>query len=160
MQFFAYFLALFGLFLYQNRLKIMVVCRILSKKLWIFSVLGIYTNWFLKNEYMQFVQNRESIFLPFKSYEKYMFSCVLGNFFRHFVIINEFLTAKCGFSCAIYLKMYRKMNNTLFISFHVSKWFNYTSYSILFILKNELFRLQYFKMNRKTEIFRIIFQLE
>lgn len=140
MQFFAYFLAFFGLFLYQKRLKSMVVCRILSKKLWIYSILGIYTNRLLKNEYMQFVQNRESIFLPFKSYEKYMFSCVLGNFFGQFVIFNEFLTAKCGFSCVIYIKMYRKMNNTLFISFHVSKWLDYTSYSILFILKNELFR--------------------
>ena len=159
-EFFGYFLTFFRSFSYQNRLKIIVGCMILLKKLCVFSVFGIYTNSISKNEYMQFVQNRESIFLPFKSYWKYMFSCVLGNFFRQFVIINEFLAAKCGFSCAIYLKMYRKMNNTLFISFHVSKWLNYTSYSILFILKNELFRRQFFKMNWKTAFFRIIFQLE
>ena len=117
----AIFRLFFGLFSYQNRLKIMVVCRILPKKLWIYTVFSIYTNRFLKNEYMQFVQNRESIFLPFKSYEKYMFSCVLGNFFGQFVIINEFLTAKCGFSCAIYIKMYRLLNNLFFIRIHFSK---------------------------------------
>ena len=158
MQFFAYFLILFGLFLYQKRLKIIVVCRMLPKKLWIFSVLGIYTNRLLKNEYMQFVQNREFIFLPFKSYEKYMFSCVLGNFFGQFVIINEFLTAKCSFYCAIYLKMYRLLNNSFFIRIHFSKWFNYTLFSLLFILKNELFKPSFFKMNRKILIFGIIFQ--
>ena len=160
MQFFVYFLAFFGLFLYQNRLKIIVVCRILSKKLWVFSVFGIYTNRFLKNEYIQFVQNRESIFLPFKSYEKYMFSCVLGNFFGQFVIINEFLAAKGGFSCAIYLKMYRLLNNSFFILIHFSKWFNYTLFSLLFIFKNELFKPSFFKMNRKILIFGIIFQYE
>lgn len=121
MQFFAYFLALFGLFLYQKRLKIIVVCRMLSKKLWIFSILSIYTNRLRKNEYIQFVQNRESIFLPQKSYLFYMISYVLGNFFGQFVIINEFLTAKCGFSCAIYIKMYRLLNNSFFIRIHFSK---------------------------------------
>ena len=68
----------------------MVVCRILSKKLLIYVIFGNYTNQFLKNEYIQFVQNRESIFLYQKSYEKYMFSYVLDNFFNQFVNMMKF----------------------------------------------------------------------
>ena len=153
-------MAFFGLFLYQNKLKIMVVCRMLSKKLWIFSILGIYTNSISKNEYIQFVQNRESIFLPFKSYLFYMFSCVLGNFFRQFVIFNEILTVKCSFSCAICTTMYILLNNSFFIRIHFSKWLNYTLFSLLFILKNEHFKPSFFKMNGKSLIFGIIFQYE
>jgi hypothetical protein len=68
----------------------MVVCRMLSKKLLIYSIFGNYTNYILKNEYMQFVQNRESIFLYQKSYEKHMIFIVLDNFFNHFVNMMNF----------------------------------------------------------------------
>lgn len=97
MQFFAYFLMFFDLFFVSKRLKIMVAYRMLPKKLLIYVIFGNYTNCILKNEYMQFVQNRESIFLYQKSYEKYMILIIFGNFFGHFVNINEFLAAKCGF---------------------------------------------------------------
>ena len=62
----------------------------LSKKLLIYAIFGNYTNHILKNEYIQFVQNRESIFSYQKSYEKYMFSYVFGNFFKHFVNMMKF----------------------------------------------------------------------
>ena len=68
----------------------MVVCRILSKKLLIYGIFGNYTNQFLKNEYIQFVQNRESIFSYQKSYEKYIIIIVFGNFFNHFANMMKF----------------------------------------------------------------------
>lgn len=68
----------------------MAACRKLPKKLLIYAIFGNYTNRILKNEYMQFVQNRESIFSYQKSYEKYMFSCVFSNFFDHFVNMMKF----------------------------------------------------------------------
>ena len=68
----------------------MVVHRMLSKKLPIYAIFGNYTNCIPKNEYIQFVQNRESIFLYQKSYEKHMVFIVFGNFFKHFVNMMKF----------------------------------------------------------------------
>ena len=68
----------------------MVGCMILSKKLPIYAIFGKYTNCIPKNEYIQFVQNRESIFLYQKSYEKYMIFIVFSNFFNHFVNMMKF----------------------------------------------------------------------
>ena len=68
----------------------MVGCMILSKKLLIYAIFSNYTNCIPKNEYIQFVQNRESIFLYQKSYEKHMIFIVFSNFFNHFVNMMKF----------------------------------------------------------------------
>jgi hypothetical protein len=85
------FSPIFWLVFMLKKLKIIELCRILPKKLWIYAVFGIYANRLFKNEYIQFVQNRETIFLSQKSYLFYMFSCILSNFFEQLVVINKIL---------------------------------------------------------------------
>ena len=57
------FSPIFRLVFMLKKLKIIELCRILPKKLWIYAVFSIYTNRIFKNGYIQFVQNREHIFL-------------------------------------------------------------------------------------------------
>jgi hypothetical protein len=57
------FSPIFWLVFMLKKLKIIELCRILPKKLWIYAIFSIYTNRLFKNEYIQFVQNREHIFL-------------------------------------------------------------------------------------------------